>query len=383
MTIFFTDMKLGMAMGKVLLSEERCDWRYENGELCILGNTDLVLEAYEVEDAVALASVRLCERRENIGQRWRILAQYEDEDENFMPSFALGSHKMGNASSRDEEYRFIETRKKVEAFQDRAVLETDTDIKDIEWKRPDEIVSHPKFVTSGISRFDINQGALGDCWAVSVMANLAGTMKAHPQITRQIFDPDQSFENGNHLFTFNFFKNGKWKEVTVDDYLPMESTTSMAKEVLFCSSADPDEFWPCLMEKAYAKFKGSYADLVGDRRSVALHDMTGQEWEQITVQDDMYYDVADYITSHGLVLAGGTKGDESSGIVLKHAYSVTGFGGDVVHGKCLRLRNPWGTGEYEGVEAHILNNNKEDGEFVIKWDTFLQYFSNLTVKITM
>ena len=75
----------------------------------------------------------------------------------------------------------------------------------------------------------------------------------------------------------------------------------------------------------------------------------------------------------------GERDSRSIGIYSGHAYSITGFGGDVVQGKCVRLRNPWGSGEYKGSEANVLND-KEDGEFVLKWDTFLQYYGCLTVK---
>ena len=336
----------------------------------------LYLEAYEVEDEVTMASVRLGELTEDINQRWRVMAQYEDEDEEFRPSFALGMHKMDK-----ELYNEYTTKRTVRPYNDNDDLVFDeVDIKDVEWKRPDEIVSNPKFVKEGISKFDINQGGVGNCWAMCAIANLASTIKTHPYIMEQIFDHSQSFEDGNHMFTFKFFKNGEWREVTVDDYLPVHP---MSKKLLFCSSKDSEEFWPCLLEKAYAKFKGSYADLNFGWMSVAFNDMTGDEWKEIGDFHDMYYDVADYITSHGLVLAA-TKGQGeedfgSIGIYSGHAYSITGFGGDVLQGKCVRLRNPWGSGEYLGSEANILND-KEDGEFVLKWNTFCQYFSYLTVK---
>ena len=61
------------------------------------------------------------------------------------------------------------------------------------------------------------------------------------------------------------------------------------------------------------------------------------------------------------------------GLISSHAYSITGFGGDVNHGKCLRLLNPWGHYEYTGSESHVLND-VDDGEFVIKWTEFCKYF---------
>ena len=42
----------------------------------------------------------------------------------------------------------------------------------IEWKRPGELCESPRFFVDGPSRFDIQQGELGDCWLVAAMANL-------------------------------------------------------------------------------------------------------------------------------------------------------------------------------------------------------------------
>ena len=265
----------------------------------------------------------------------------------------------------------------------------DVNNNDIEWKRPHEIANivsetseKPAFVKCGFSRFDIEQGSqLNDCWALTVMANLASTSKRLPNIFGKICNPTQSFDNDNHHFTFKFFERGKWCEVKVDDYLPWNTRK---QKLLFVSSTDKLEFWPCLLEKAYAKFKGSYADLNFGMISCALHDMTGYEWKNIDTEetDQMYYDICDKISSIGLVFAAclGTKEHNvrDIGLISSHAYSITGFGGDVNHGKCLRLLNPWGHYEYTGSESHVLND-VDDGEFVIKWTEFCKYFPYFTV----
>ena len=167
--------------------------------------------------------------------------------------------------------------------------------------------------------------------------------------------------------------------VTVDDYLPWDP---YSKKLLFCSSKDEVEFWPCLLEKAYAKFWGSYADLVGGYERDALKHLTGNEWEDISDFRHMYHDVCDHIASDGLVMASTPDSDglKSKGLTRGHAYSVTGFGGSVLFGKCVRVRNPWGNYmEWKGEVANVLNK-EEDGEFVMKWDDFCDNFDWIAIQ---
>ena len=100
--------------------------------------------------------------------------------------------------------------------------------------------------------------------------------------------------------------------------------------------------------------------------------MTEDDWTEVDLTENMYYDVCEKITTHGLVLAGCTS--DYANLVSGHSYSIAGFGGDVNNGKCVHVRNPWGqlggqTGEYSGSEAKVIST-EIDGEFVIKLSEF-------------
>ena len=119
----------------------------------------------------------------------------------------------------------------------------------------------------GPTRFDINQGKLGDCWFLATLANLP----AYPRVFDKVLDKSQSFENNPGIFCFKFWQYGEWVEVVIDDYLP-----TLNGKLLFLKSDSPDEFWTALIEKAYAKLYGNYTSaLSGGLIGSSMEDLTG------------------------------------------------------------------------------------------------------------
>merc|ERR550539_319698 len=71
----------------------------------------------------------------------------------------------------------------------------------------------------------------------------------------QVVPKDQGFtEKEKYAGIFHFrFWFGRWIEIVVDDRLPVKKDAP-----LYMKSSSAEEFWPALLEKAYAKAKGSY-----------------------------------------------------------------------------------------------------------------------------
>ena len=130
-----------------------------------------------------------------------------------------------------------------------------------------EICQRPKFIAEGATRFDVEQGELGDPWLLSAVSSLTLT----PRFLDRVVPPDQSFEHGYcGVFRFRFWHFGDWVEVLVDDRLP-----TYKGRLVYLHSTDPAEFWAALLEKAYAKLYGCYEALHSGFTTKALQDLTG------------------------------------------------------------------------------------------------------------
>ena len=71
--------------------------------------------------------------------------------------------------------------------------------------------------------------------------------------------------------------------VTVDDKFLASSTSKKHAFVSLCTdpATNEREIWPLLLEKAYAKFHGSYDNIEGGHVHTALEELTngaGQRW---------------------------------------------------------------------------------------------------------
>ena len=82
-----------------------------------------------------------------------------------------------------------------ELFEDPEFLPNSTSLNGnipcVTWKRASELVSDPQFIVDGATRFDVNQGCLGNCWFLAAVATL--TLNQHKELFKQVVPPDQSF----------------------------------------------------------------------------------------------------------------------------------------------------------------------------------------------
>ncbi|XP_065943520.1 calpain-B isoform X7 [Magallana gigas] len=272
-----------------------------------------------------------------------------------------------------------------------------------EWKRPHEICDNPVFIADGASRFDVQQGELGDCWLLAAIASLT----VNQRLFAKVVPPDQSFEDGYcGMFRFHFWRQGEWVEVVVDDRLP-----TYYGQLTFMHSVDKNEFWSALLEKAYAKLEGSYESLKGGSTCEAMVDFTGgvSEFFDLRKAPPNLFSIMLKASQRGSLMGCSIDADPNqlearlaNGLVMGHAYSITSvilmdIETPTMSGKIpmVRIRNPWGNeAEWKGRwsdqsrEWSLIPDSQkdsigltfdDDGEFWMSFDDFSKNFEKLEI----
>ncbi|XP_038217048.1 calpain-B isoform X4 [Zerene cesonia] len=273
----------------------------------------------------------------------------------------------------------------------------------ITWLRPGEICDEPQLFVEGYSRFDVQQGELGDCWLLAAVANLT----LYRKLFFQVVPDDQSFdEDYAGVFHFRFWQYGRWVDVVIDDRLP-----TYRGKLVFLHSSERNEFWSALLEKAYAKLHGSYEALKGGSTCEAMEDFTGGVTEMYEMSElpPNFYTILLKAYERNSLMGCSIEPDPNIleaetpvGLIRGHAYSVTrvkyvdietpGRAGKI---PLLRLRNPWGNeAEWNGPWSDkspewrfIPESEKEelgltfddDGEFWMSFKDFCQHFDRVEI----
>ena len=320
-------------------------------------------------------------------------------------------------------------------------------------------------IKRGIDPSQVQQGAVGNCWFLSALAVVA----EKPYLIHQLLPHTQINERG--CYQINLCLDGKWKPVIVDSNLPVvvketkgprnnsligDERASVINTKLkgregvvfdlcqqdlfaypaFCATPDL-QIWPSLIEKAYAKVHGSYAQLSGGFISEGFIDLTGAPFETIVFsgnlldREELWARLLSFHEAGFIMGVATAKGGD--GLVGGHAYSVldvvevpdkivgeqlkvtdffanptlkkqkTGLSpemekrievmGTRTNVRLVRIRNPWGKREWKGAWSanseqwttalrKILGSSsyaKGDGTFFMSFDDMLERFHHMDV----
>lgn len=225
---------------------------------------------------------------------------------------------------------------------------------------------HLLFGDAGPAATDVNQGQVGDCYYLSVLASVA---KTNPDLMRQTI-----VDLGDGTFAVQFKKFGASVYVRVDADLPVASYGGLA----YANFGAQGSLWVALVEKAWAAFRtasSGYAGIDGgwmdeSYRSLGVNatsTMSGTGTTLLTL-------MANALTAgKSVTFAVGTP-PSGSNLVGSHAYMVDGVNFDA-NGKpvSLRLRNPWGVDGYQSIDG------ANDGLVTVSADTAAKAMLGLVV----
>jgi len=246
---------------------------------------------------------------------------------------------------------------------------------------------------------------VGDCWLVAALASSAEI----PASIRNCFLTREYNPRGRYKVRLFDGQMDEWVTVKIDDRVPCQKGT---RQPLYMKMHG-DEAWAVLLEKAFAKFCGSYANLSGGHAVWAWRAMTGDHvfrlrkretgWGRLDFKNtppdeksgkracaffttaEEYSDrecwvlIQRYLRGTGLLgasggedMSGGKKkgaangrglnGEalDDNGLVGTHMYSILDaqelgaipglrLGGLLGTTRLIRLRNPWGRFEWKGA----------------------------------
>mmetsp|Transcript_35994 Transcript_35994/g.93636 ORF Transcript_35994/g.93636 Transcript_35994/m.93636 type:complete len:736 (+) Transcript_35994:1006-3213(+) len=276
---------------------------------------------------------------------------------------------------------------------------------DIKWLRPEEFCpGEPQVFIEGVDPGDVIQGRLGDCWFLGALSTVA----LKPPVLQHLFIGGARHRKEFGVVTLQFYKDGRWVEVLIDDRIPCRKGHKRYKPI-YASCKDPNELWVMLAEKAYAKLHSCYLHLRGGFLPYGVRDLTGGVPQDFRFRDDyvqtmirngeLWRKVVDFFEcgsflgcSRSRKSKSESEADVANGVLAVHAYGITDVQ-EVEGFKLLRIRNPWGRKEWQGdwsdksekwrkypaVKKTLNHEDKNDGTFWMAWEDVLEIFSVIEV----
>ena len=269
-------------------------------------------------------------------------------------------------------------------------------VNEIEWKRLSEIYVDNVLFEDNIDLEDIRQGKIGNCYFLSSIA----AMTEYPNLISQIFKTKE--QNAQCYWEIILFINGKFQIVILDDYIPVIKGTNDP----YFSKPNNKELWVVLLEKAWAKVNGGYANIISGWPSDVFSCFTGYATSYLVINENNNVEeisnVIDMYDKANCILCASVRGDddkvENMGLIKGHTYTLIGsFLVETEKGqkiKLVKLRNPWGYKEWKGDysdksekweeikskdKAQLKVNDKDDGSFFMEINDFIQFFVRVDI----
>ncbi len=295
------------------------------------------------------------------------------------------------------------------------------------WKRIGEVINEFNLLKirsnspSDQLIFNIIQGHLGNCYFISAISAFSEQSVYILNLFPEHYDTKtKTFQvNANGLYGVQVYVNGKPIRIIIDDFFPClpvnsnkDENQAQEKYELAFSIVDKTSrnIWPLVLEKAWSKVNGSFANIISGnipeafqfispspvltyKNSIFFPDKLDRFHHIIKEADDKNQiicgDISENISPTMKILT------TAMGLLSNHAYSVISIvelnmrDGEIE--KILRIRNPWGSLEWNGdwSDNSLLWNDefkkkagytdKDDGTFCMSLNDYLKFFTTTYV----
>ena len=142
----------------------------------------------------------------------------------------------------------------------------------------------------------------------------------------------------------------------VDDLLPLRENNGES-ETLFAGIGPDSALWVPILEKAFAKYQGNYAHIVGGDPRWAVRTLTGAPYDMDSHGNDDTIDALwNRVLAHNaagdILMAGTPNGSDtttnSDGLVQGHAYNILDLLVLSNGQRLVKMQNPWSSETYRG-----------------------------------
>lgn len=208
---------------------------------------------------------------------------------------------------------------------------------------------------------DVRQGGAGTCYLMSSIAAVA----EQPQLIKDVFLVDNKNDAGIYAFTLHI--RGKPWVVDIDDEMLWQFPPPYVAQLVYSQLDQTNSvIWSALLEKAWAKIRGSYDQAYAGQNENGMRLLTGvpiftKYGEDITdtAEATAAWQELKAADTRGFFMNAGTSGESdqtsnSCGIANSHSYTIaavfeltyTPAGGSETTEKVFLMRNPWGETGY-------------------------------------
>ena len=248
---------------------------------------------------------------------------------------------------------------------------------------------------------DIVLGEIDDTYFLFAVQNLC----KNPGNINKLFQYNETkFQNPKGYYEIALYIDGVEQIVIVDDYLPVKKGTT---ELAFAKSKK-NEIWISLLEKAWAKVNGGYANIIGGTPMDALEFLTGFSSLSYDMENKDNDDLNEYKIEivkqlqncdieNSIISCTTTSTQDVSSVGLNTGYTynllaiyeIQDNSGNNVY--LFRLRNPWALGEWNGdwsdkstkwdsnSKSKVKFEDKKDGMFYMSDNDFFKYFKHVEI----